>query len=878
MKLFAKFITRYEGSRKNNWVNCSACKEHLVCYHEVLLLKEYLHPKEKSEIHKELLLTFSGGAFQGKFICRNCGQPISEFDYDTSIEYSDDGTPISGRAVLQEEPTIKDTLDQILGEDPEKGGDDEITFKSDSQRIIFTAAKKLFDTVGIYAKTDTLKRVLMRVEAEMLRQPSLAEYKVITKGKRAIDHQMFLNRIMVAALAANCLIEIQTNVPGFVVRYKLAGCVAGFSGFPVGNEKDMTGVEYIICAVASIREDAAPWNLTGYQQETSEKRRIDSIKTNTTRVLDTVLTQAAVQQQISKKREYLKSVYGTLTHSEQLPEKIPDGFRPIPYAITKEAATKTPTVPEAATPSEKIRGWVMLAHQVGVETGNVVKGNPYSDATCCLGPIQDPGKFWRGVTTLPQLPPKAPPQGPINSHVSIHFQPRPYETLVGSVPPDIMYRIFLKVCYEGPNKGLPHEFGYTNLCANCGFVSPESPYAVRPFPPIGSKDLLKTYTEEIESIVTKGKVALQTQKVTINSSTFEGILDATHRAFKVDPPVPVRPPAGMKLFEMFRTLEPEPFDGWRQLITSTMEKLSSLPPGPTKIEVATAYGVLSDFSLENMEMLKERIGVENAATLQRVLESPITDSTEAIISYILMPLQRLASGFQISSVQVPRGYELGSGTEEDVNQNLKQHLLFVQQLAKRATGLTLEKIKWAIQRLSRAVVLLKQNVRSAFIPGGEIGLPYVVLTLVTGILTNFIDPDFVPTGGETELVDAGARAPIQILDVCVQKMRKEGLKFTDEAIKEMIARRDEIEKNSFIRRFEGLTPQEKAMMKRIKQLGLKEWSIGGTNAIQKYDSDQYEVERAQRAEMGFVEQFGPDGVDLGAEGGYDNTQIAEDDY
>ena len=68
------------------------------------------------------------------------------------------------------------------------------------------------------------------------------------------------------------------------------------------------------------------------------------------------------------------------------------------------------------------------------------------------------------------------------------------------------------------------------------------------------------------------------------------------------------------------------------------------------------------------------------------------------------------------------------------------------------------------------------------------------------------------------------------------------------------------------------------MAKRIKQLGLKEWAIGGTNAIQKYDSDQYEVERAQRAEMGFVEFFGSEGVDLGAEGGYDNAQIAEDDY
>ena len=65
------------------------------------------------------------------------------------------------------------------------------------------------------------------------------------------------------------------------------------------------------------------------------------------------------------------------------------------------------------------------------------------------------------------------------------------------------------------------------------------------------------------------------------------------------------------------------------------------------------------------------------------------------------------------------------------------------------------------------------------------------------------------------------------------------------------------------------------MAKRIKQLGLKEWAIGGTNAIQRYDSDQYEVERQQRADMGFAEMFGGE---AGAEEGYDNTQIAEDDY
>lgn len=426
--------------------------------------------------------------------------------------------------------------------------------------------------------------------------------------------------------------------------------------------------------------------------------------------------------------------------------------------------------------------------------------------------------------------------------------------------------------------GMAHEPGYTNTCANCGFVFPESPYAVMPFPPIGSKDLLKTYTEEVESIVTKGKVSLQTQKVKTDSGAFESLLDTTHRAFKVVPYTPARPPAGMGLFELFRTLDPEPFEGWRKLITLTMEKLSALAPGPNKIEIATAYGFLSEFSSESLSRLKERIGEQNGATLQRILEGPVTEATEAIITYILIPFQRLVSGFQIGSLKVPRGYELGSGTEEDINQNLKQHVQFVTQLSKSAVGLTLKKIEWAVERLSRATILLKQNVRSAFIPGGEIGLPYVVVALLSGILANFIDPDFNPVHGEAEMVDASARGPVQILDVCVQKMRTESLKFTEEAIKDMIARRDEIEKNSFIRRFEGLTPQEKAMAKRIKQLGLKEWAIGGTNAIQKYDSDQYEVERAQRAEMGFVELFGAEGADLGAEGGYDNAQIAEDDY
>ena len=52
------------------------------------------------------------------------------------------------------------------------------------------------------------------------------------------------------------------------------------------------------------------------------------------RVLDTTLLSAAVQQQISLKRAYLQKLYGSVVLSEQRPEKIPNGFRPVPDTMS----------------------------------------------------------------------------------------------------------------------------------------------------------------------------------------------------------------------------------------------------------------------------------------------------------------------------------------------------------------------------------------------------------------------------------------------------------------------------------------------------------------------------------------------------------------
>jgi len=888
MKLFAKFVTKYRGKREDNWVNCSACGLHLVCYHEILLLQEFLHPREKDTIHKELILTFGGEQFHGRFTCKNCGQVLAELEYDTSIEFTDDGVPMSGRSVLELNDKVEnDILDQLLG--PSAAGEDAIEFKTDTQTTTYRAALKIFDTIGITAKEDAYKRIVQRVESEILKQPSLEDYKKITKGKRAMDYDVYINRILVASTAVNCVIEIQVDIPGYVMRFKLPGCRAGFSGYPLGNEKDRTCIEYIACAVASIQENSAPWNMTGYMRDSNEKKRQEAILVDMNRLLTPLLTNTMVQQQISMKRAQLQDLYGSVIYSEQLPEFIPAGFHPHPHKPSDEPIV----VPEAAGQIERIRAWILQANKIGKDNGNYVKGTPYSDATCCLMPIQKPGSFLK-AGDLVELPLKSPPVGPVKSHLGIHFVPRPAERLEGVVSPEIIYRIFLKVCYKGANMGLPHQPGYTNQCIYCDFIFPESPYTPRIFPPIksattNSKEFQKdieTYFKDVESVIRNGKIALETQGISITKQTFDEVLDASHMAYKVAPYVKKVPIAGMNLFDMLRRISPEPFEGWQQMLTLTMEGLSKLTPGADDIEIAEAYGQISNFAAGIITEFEGRVGATNARVLQKVLESGPNEMIETVRTYFLIPFQRLICNFNTSSLLDFN--KLAPKTNDDVNRATAVHLEYLKVLEKRATGSTLDKLKWARGRLADALVILKKYIRGPTIPGGSLGISYITTALIGGILSDFIDPNSVPPGmGEVSAaVNSGARAPIQIIDVCIQKISKEGLKFTEEQIREMIARRDQLEKNTFVKKYDKLTPEEKATAKRIKAIGAKEWAVGGTKAVYAYDPEQYERERVQRLEMGFQDatrggDIYIDGVPAGEyreEGGYDNAQMAEDDY
>jgi hypothetical protein len=158
-------------------------------------------------------------------------------------------------------------------------------------------------------------------------------------------------------------------------------------------------------------------------------------------------------------------------------------------------------------------------------------------------------------------------------------------------------------------------------------------------------------------------------------------------------------------------------------------------------------------------------------------------------------------------------------------------------------------------------------------------------------------PNVVPVaaqGGSSAGYDATARVPINILEICLSRFQLEGLVFTEDEIRNLIAQRVDAEKMTFINDLDKMSPEEKKSELMMKRLGLGKWSIGGTKAITTLDPEQLEREQAKRIEMGFgdfitdeatathaqallrEDEYGGGGA--GAEGGYDNEQMGSDDY
>ena len=892
-----QFVKRYQGVRSSNWTDCRTCKEHLICIHERLQLQAYLNPKEKETIEKQIILTCSGGQFQGKYICRNCGQTLRDLDFDNNLEFDDNGKPKSGRSVLVDEDAILDEkLDMLVSVPIEPSQKKEMELTEDEVKC-YHVIRELSERVGVQLDNDGYRTVIDDVMRFMNQLSTREEYGV----KKKIAYEVFVVRFLITSCAAFLLVEIQTKIPSYLIRYTLMGCNnPGFEGYPLEREKtNMQGVEYMACAISSIMKKESPWGNTGFQSEPDDIKRMKGIVAYMDNILTMSEHNAVIQGRLSLKRRYLLEVFGKSSDDQggYSKETIPSAFLPEQIVLTPEDAAKEviqKEVMEAMGNSGRsalMKLWIRQAHLVAKTSAKLVKGAPLSETTCCTAPVSAPGIFWKEQENFPEMHARQLVPNQQGSFMLTFFEPR--DASVGVVEPnkDLYYRLFLKCCFTGPRVGHLHEPGLTHRCTWCGFQFP------------GHPKVIDTNTE--------GRGSLS--EVNTATEEFNKLLDSIHEVNRVEPIKKMEISSLEVIMEQFGSVSPPPFQEWKDIIAHTTQEFMKLPHDAGRDDIASAAARISMISSEAEDMIFQRRTMAVFRTLiqEQITELSWNDFFNVLQNYFITPIQRFLAEFNPKGFAIPVEMKKAlseTHTSQDLQPILDRELEFIKSKSAERKSEKLEfartKLAYCLKQWS-ALLPYKNKIRPIVVPGKEKALFYIQKAMFYGPLASLLDSGEVVAGpkqGRKSAMSAvsnpSATFILEVITSFLTKYGKEKLSYDEKEIKNLIAIRDEKERVNVVAEFNKLSDEERSVELTNKKLGIGKWAVGGTKLIYAYDKDYYDQERQKRMAAGIVDFSGsgngepevPSGRDYDdvglreygddeyeQEGGYDQNQHADDD-
>lgn len=911
MMAFNKFIRLYKLKKENHWLWCNVGEHphHLVCEHEYLLLEEFLRPKEKEVLHKELILKFSGGKFGGQYICKQCGQPIADYEYDTSLEFDDQGRPMSGRDVLVDQDQVEnEILISAVTRDDEEGEAtaEETKARSEEEQKIYLTINELASLTGIFPDSKSYRTMISRVKNALAMVPDRNKYRLgqaalKAQGRVATDYDVFINRIFVSLCASALLIDVQTHIPDYIIRYVLPGCAAPeFTGYPKDPDatKPWTGLEYLACAISSIGKRTEPWENTGYQ----------SIQSSTTRLkeiifyLKTALTEMSetpdVQQSIVDKKQYLIETFGFESALGRPRDVIPSGFLPLPVVVKKELGTEAqqPVIAESASETEKVRAYIKQAHMYALKFGKYMPGAGFSEASCCYADITKPAEFWDSKQGLPELPPPSVPKGSTGSLLYVKMSPRPLERLFAKADASIMYRLYLRVCFRGPRIGQQHEPGYNNVCPWCEFEFPSDPRLPPPtrrYAKEGGKQ--KKLDEEYESAIknkeSEEKQALRVAGIeNITEDDFEDLLIQVNRNDIIPPMKEKIIPKPLDNLRGMLSILPAPFEDYEEVIRATLVAMEALPPDATRKDLIDSLNLLATKTTVLENEIRTRMGDRNYLNYQELVKLPPQELGEALRTYFLIPFQRILTTQDNETrrfrpvIKPSKNKDFSPEVKRDLYEAYQRHTSYIWEITKdipKSDKFIKAKIREASDKLSMVIPVFIKILRPTVVRGGALTSTFLQRCIVAGIFAEFIMPNHVPSNepgviAPTSAITIPAKLPARILEAFLLKYKQEGLAYTEEQIREMMQDIMEKEKSKIMRDKNEMTPEQRKLDNILQRYGMGKWAIGGTKAIWRYDADHYVSEREQMEAAG-ITRFG-DQVDVyERDGGYDVEQTGADD-
>ena len=693
IELFKAFLAKYQGPREGNWMKCEVCKKELVCLHEISTLREALHPGRSQSLHRTLLLDFGGPVFESHYTCKNCGIPIAEIEYDTHLEYNDEGQAISGRSVIKED-VKQESLEEIVTRK------EVIQFKTEDEQKVYRIIKVISERMGA---TDISKEMIDRIVyyAQFYLDQKVPTQEVYetqtrlaqTRGTRGRipSYQEASRNQRIGVVAALLLIELQTSKPPIQIKYPFSQCRFSIQGFPTeGMNPEEAGsgaLDYVSCCVASIQRTEDPWAYVTWASYPEIDRRISTIKQLITATANILVgnTRSGMQLSISSDirttmRKRIDSL--KLEQRQELAsskDKLPAGFMPEPFVqfpaqVVNEPFAGDPTSAVANMnitgtdgPKKNIRYRLAVlysqlkleAHKKAEKDGVLVYGSDRSDSFASpisladvkrgalqvlgLVPLEEEAR--RLAVALRTIDLRTPTSTPAGTHIWTPWTPRVEPVLKVEIPKNILYKLFLRNCYKGPTIGAPHKLGFGNACKNCGFQFPVS------------MDIIDPEKE--------GKPALDAQGVDYSETEFEKILAA--RREKRSQALFVRPEEPELLKNIQKWIEtpimgPDDAGMWQE-VASILRGLYNAKTVENPMARAVAWGDFVKRTDDAKEVLKKKVaGSATRKTrasavaasfvnnIEILTQHPFTSGFDSMMNTFVSPLMQKAQAHQISTI------------------------------------------------------------------------------------------------------------------------------------------------------------------------------------------------------------------------------------
>jgi len=914
--LLKVFLRKFKGERRENWIYCLVCDQHLICHHEVLQIQQFIHPREHATIQKEIVLGYAGGTFGKNYICRNCGLPIAEMDYDTSIEYDDQGKPMSGRAELVDQEEIdREELELLLGPRVEKV--QEIEFESNIKTECYKIAKVICGRVGISMDGNAYRQLVDRGDA-LFQQELLDEKTYKTLGRKEA-YPRYLTGNKIAIIAALVLVEVQSKIPNYTIDYVLDGCKPGFSGYPLveeakpESEDDSVGLHYIICALAGFyptftsETEKAPrlvdiW-ANGFHKIKDTKLRTEKIKGLLIDYVRLILQKdGKIQAELDNKREYIKGLYGAAAVKGKQSEILP------PWYLPRIGPMVEPVVGDGVKgqlgEEQQADAWIRGVNMLARKTAVIIKGNPYAETSCCPVNIHEPGGFFK-ASDLPALPISYSLKRTFARQSILYpsFIPRPLQESIGELSLDLSYRVFIQVCWKGPYPGRSHEFGYDNKCSWCELEVPtQYLYPDVPLSNPGWRDKnIQKEEEKQESEATKLKeeikVSFTAQGVSLDTEeSLQSILDASHKRtqFSNYNSPGVKPSA--ELLIALGSIDSTPIDSWLERLQKTMTNLEGLGTEATPVGIALALQPLEEGITKSQEGIRTRLGTIGPplyAYLDRILLEQPEAIIEIIRSYFLVPLQRIRVKYDAAvTLRLPDQYRKGT-TEKLSDEHIKEleailgkHTRYLQKYNEDTTlptsALGQLKIEYFLEQIT-SILAYSSELRLSRMQFSdkismlhmEMFLKMIFRTILFGTIWDLLNPQFTP---EIEEVidfsserDSVHNALKSLFRDLILQYEEEKMSYNPTEVREKIAEAKEKEKQGFIQIFDTLPEEERKIELIKKRAKIGRWAQGNGKLAYSYDPDDYD---RRRKEMGF-EQSTEVQINVDGEEGYDGQDAQQ---